>query len=155
MDIDVENLTWNIFFKKKTLLLMQNSISRNNTIYTSVFISWFPDYLLLFIPRNYENSDCIFFIFFKDRISFFEFPASSKISLDLKYLTVWQRGFLAMKQPKIMLYHVVSVRFFEGSHTRIIPTNNVLRFPQLLFYHSELSYYIYLSEYQYFVTIRP
>ena len=53
---------------------------------------------------------------------FFKFPASSKRSVDLKYLIVSQTVFIATNQPKnhALPRYVVSVQFFEGSQTRIM-----------------------------------
>ena len=118
MDIDVENRTWNIYLKKKPALDAKLD-SRNNTLFSHL---WFPNCLLLFITRNYENSACTFSTILRIVIVFIYFllPAPSKISLVLTCLMVWQTGSLAIKQPKFMLSQLVSVRYFEGSYTRII-----------------------------------
>ena len=123
-----------------TLLLMQNSISRNNTIFTHLFsYPWFLNYLLLFIPRNYENSDCTFFTIL--RIVFFFYFSISRSIENKSRLEIFNglanRISRHQTTKNYALPRSLCSIFWRFAYTN--NTNNISRFPQLLHIYFRVS----------------
>ena len=122
---------------------------RDNTIFKHLFSDpWFSNYLLLFIPRNYETSDCAFFTILRTVISLFlfNFRASSKRSVELKYFIVSHSIYCHQPTETIIstTLRCQLFYFFEGSQTRTL----------LITSQDSQHVYIFLL-YQYYLGIRP